>query len=389
MVKAVAVLGTGLMGAGMAESLARAGLAVTVWNRSAEKAAPLGEAGATVAVDPATAVAGADVVVTMLFDADAAEQVMREALPAIESGAVWVQAGTVGLAGVARLAELAVEHGVEFVDAPVLGTRKPAEAGKLIVLAAGSEGVRERVAAVFEAIGSRTVWVGGQPGDGHRLKLAANAWVLSVTTATAQSVALTRSLGLDPRMFLDVIAGGPLDCDYAQLKGSAMIDGTFPLAFALSGALKDSGLIVEAMESAGVNSGLMRAIQEEFHRAALDGLGDEDMAAVVSAFGGRTDSHREEPVVDETDDTQAAEPHLRNRRADGPLSDAVLRTMQEETDRLAEDMDEAREAAHAAHRANSMAPSELQTSDTADVAPVHGDGPVDPPEEEQDDQSEV
>jgi 3-hydroxyisobutyrate dehydrogenase len=183
MTKAVAVLGTGIMGAGMARSLIRAGLDVTVWNRSADKARPLDQEGARVVEDAASAVSGADVVLTMLFDADAVAAVMEQALPAVDRSALWVQTSTVGLDGTARLARLADRHGVGFIDAPVLGTRKPAEEGALIVLAAGPRNLREAVAQVFDAIGSRIVWVGERAGDGHRLKLVANSWVLSVVGA--------------------------------------------------------------------------------------------------------------------------------------------------------------------------------------------------------------
>ncbi|MEU4745093.1 NAD(P)-binding domain-containing protein, partial [Actinosynnema sp. NPDC023658] len=117
----VVVLGTGLMGAGMARSLLRAKMDVVVWNRSAAKARPLADEGAVVADDPKGAVVGADVVITMLFDADATAGVMAEALPAVGDGGVWAQCGTVGLAGGAHLAELAAKHAVPYVDAPVLG----------------------------------------------------------------------------------------------------------------------------------------------------------------------------------------------------------------------------------------------------------------------------
>ncbi|GAA0259516.1 NAD(P)-dependent oxidoreductase [Saccharothrix mutabilis subsp. mutabilis] len=279
MTKSVAVLGTGIMGAGMARSLLRAGLDVAVWNRSADKARPLGEEGARVADTPAEAVAGADVVLTVLFDADSTAEVVRGLDLA---GAVWVQSGTVGLEGTERLVELA--GSTPFVDAPVLGTRKPAEEGKLTVLAAGPREVRDRVAPVFEAIGSRTVWAGERPGDGHRLKLAANSWVLSITAATAQAVALTRGLGLAPEAFLDVIAGGPTDSGYAQAKGRAMIAGDFTPSFGIGGAVKDADLIMEAMRAAGTDDRLMRALHEQY-RVAADHRGAEDMAAVVRAFG--------------------------------------------------------------------------------------------------------
>jgi 3-hydroxyisobutyrate dehydrogenase len=281
----VAVLGTGLMGAGMARSMARDGLEVRAWNRTRAKALPLQEAGISVAPEPESAVEGADVVVTMLFDADAVEQVMGRALEAMAPGAVWAQCATVGLEETSRLARLAEDHGVPFVDAPVLGTRAPAESGKLIVLAGGPDATRDRVAPVFEAIGSRTVWVGDRPGFGHRLKLAANAWVLSVTGATAQSVGLAERLGLDGRLFLEAISGGMLDCAYTQLKGKAMIEGDFTPSFSLSGAVKDATLIEEGMRAAGVETELMSALRGCFEAAAHDGDDQEkDMAAVIRAF---------------------------------------------------------------------------------------------------------
>jgi 3-hydroxyisobutyrate dehydrogenase len=284
MTKAVTVLGTGIMGAGMARSLIRAGLEVTVWNRSTQKARPLQLDGARVADDVASAMPGADVVLTMLFDADAVVEVMEQALPAIDRGTVWAQTSTVGIDGTIRLAELAERHGVGFIDAPVLGTRQPAEKGTLIVLAAGPQQLREAVAPVFDAIGSRVMWVGERAGDGHRLKLTANSWVLSVVGATAQAISLAESLGLEPRLFLDAISGGPLDCAYTQLKGKAMIAGEFPPAFPLGGAVKDSALIAEAMHAAGTGDRLMQALHREFQAAADAGHDAEDMAAVIHAF---------------------------------------------------------------------------------------------------------
>ncbi len=284
MTTTVTVLGTGIMGSGMARNLIAAGLDVTVWNRSPDRARALADAGARMATDAAEAVAGADVVVTMLFDTDSVAQVMGWALPAAAPGAVWAQTSTVGLEGTQRLAELAARHEVGFVDAPVLGTRGPAEQGTLTVLAGGPEALREQVAPVFDAIGSRTVWVGEQPGAGQRLKLVANSWVATVTAGTAQAVALAEGLGLDPRLFLDTIAGGPLDSVYAQVKGKAMIADEFPASFSVSGALKDVGLIGSAARAADVHDGLVEAVAAAFRATQAAGRGDEDMAAVVHAF---------------------------------------------------------------------------------------------------------
>jgi len=281
----VALLGTGVMGVGMAQSLLRAGHQVTVWNRSREKAEPLAADGAAVADEAVDAVGGAEVVITMLYDTGSVMAVMANVLPALDPGSVWMQTSTIGIEGTEQAATLAAEHGLAFLDAPVLGTKQPAADGKLVVLAAGDPSLRGQVKPVLDAIGARTVWVSEQPGDGSKLKLAANAWVASVTAATAQSVALTRNLGLDPALFLEAIKGGPLDLPYAQLKGGAMIAGEFPPSFALDGVLKDLGLITEAAAASDTSTELLAALTGRFAVASAQGLGDADMAAVVAAFG--------------------------------------------------------------------------------------------------------
>lgn len=273
------------MGAAMARNVAT-DLDTTVWNRTMDKARPLADAGATVSSDPGEAVGDADVIVTMLFDVDSVAEVMAQALPYTKPGAVWVQTSTVGIDGTARLAELAGQHDIDFVDAPVLGTKQPAEQGALIILAAGPPRLREACAPVFDAIGSRTVWVGDTPGAGHRLKLVANSWVLSLVGATAQAIGLARDMDIDPQRFLDAISGGPLDSGYAQLKGAAMIEGEFSPAFTLDGAVKDSGLIIEAMRASGTDETLMAALHQQFQAAAGAGHGAADMAAVIAGMGG-------------------------------------------------------------------------------------------------------
>ena len=273
----VALLGTGTMGLGMARNIAAAGIPLTVWNRTPERAAPLADV-ATVAESVSAAVTGADIVVTMLFDLDGVVDTMTEARGALADDAVWLQQSTVGAAGADRLAGLAAELGVTYVDAPVLGTRKPAEDGALVVLASGPEAARGRVAPVLEAIGSRTMWV-GEAGAGSRLKLAANAWVFAVIEGVAESLALTRDLGLDPRLFLEAVKGGALDAPYVQLKGGAMLDGAFDPAFALSGALKDVDLILAAAGDAGTELAVLPGVREHFARAVAAGHGDLDMSA--------------------------------------------------------------------------------------------------------------
>ncbi|HSU08680.1 MAG TPA: NAD-binding protein [Pseudonocardia sp.] len=137
---------------------------------------------------------------------------------------------------------------------------------------------------MFDAIGSKTIWVGDEPGEGHKLKLVANSWIGSIITGVAQAVALAEALGLDPQLFPDTIAGGPLDMPYAQLKSNSMIEGEFPSSFAVSGVLKDTRLIAAAIRSVGVRSDVVDAVEEAFRTTEAAGHGDEDMAAVVHAF---------------------------------------------------------------------------------------------------------
>jgi 3-hydroxyisobutyrate dehydrogenase len=281
----VALLGTGTMGVGMAHSLLRAGLAVTVWNRHAEKAAPLAEDGATVATSLPEAVGGADVVITMLFDEDAVAEVMEQAIPHLEAGAIWVQASTVGRDGIARLAGLAQPKGIPFYDAPVVGTKQPAETGKLTVLAAGPEQTREVVQPVFDAIGAKTVWVGEEAGPASALKLVANSWVATITAGTAFGIAQATAFGLDPALFLETVSGGAADSPYLQAKGRTIIENrTDDAQFALDGIKKDLGLIRDADRAAGVPTVLVDALLEAYGDASDAGYGSSDIAAVAAAF---------------------------------------------------------------------------------------------------------
>lgn len=242
------------------------------------KAEPLAETGATVAADPADAVAGADIVITMLFDTESVENTMGQLRGDVSSGAIWVQQSTVGVDGAARLGRLAEELGLVYVDAPVLGTRKPAEEGALVVLASGPDGVQETLAPLFDAIGRRTLWV-GEAGKASRLKLVANAWVLTLVEGIAESLTLAKALGLDPNLFLEAVKGGAMDAPYVQLKGSAMLAGDFTKAFGLDGAAKDADLIVTAAREAGVELSVFEAARDHVARALSAGHGDQDVSA--------------------------------------------------------------------------------------------------------------
>jgi 3-hydroxyisobutyrate dehydrogenase len=260
----VALLGTGLMGAPMGRNLLAAGHELRAWNRTRSRAEAI--EGASVFDTPAEACAGAEVVVTMLADADAVEQAM-DGVPL--DGAVWAQMSTIGVEAAERLAR------GEYVDAPVLGSTPAAESGQLTVLASGPF---ERCRPVFDAVG-KTIDLGATPGMGQRTKLVLNHWVLALVEGVAETVLLAERLGVDPRKFLEIIDGGAMGPPYAKLKGTNMIERRYEPNFSLKLARKDADLIAEA----AADLPLAQLISERMAAAIERGFGDDDFSAVVEA----------------------------------------------------------------------------------------------------------
>ncbi|MBV9453573.1 MAG: NAD(P)-dependent oxidoreductase [Rubrobacter sp.] len=278
----VAVLGTGNMGAGIARNLLADGMEVRAWNRTREKAEPLADDGVDVVDTPAEAAQDADFVITILPDVDAVEEVVRaedSPLSVLSEDGVWIQTSTVGEEGSERLADVAAEHDIIYVDAPVLGTKEPAEQGQLVVLASGPEEALQRCQPIFEAIGSKTLWL--EPaGAGSRLKLVTNSWLNGLLALLAETISLARALGVDPAHFLEAVEGGPLDAPYVQMKGQMMIDEEFPTSFSVNLAQKDSDLVLEAAQARDLHLLIAEAVNARFEEASDAGYGEEDMAAV-------------------------------------------------------------------------------------------------------------
>jgi 3-hydroxyisobutyrate dehydrogenase len=277
----VAVLGAGgIMGLPIARNLARAGLQVRAWNRSREKAQTLTDDGVTVCETPAEAAQGSSAILTMLADSDAVIATMSGDSGALEEtagSALWLQMSTVGEGGTKRCAQLAHQRGITFVDAPVLGTKQPAEQGKLVILASGPEQARDRLDAIFDPIGSKTLWL-GDAGAGTRLKVAINSWVLTVTEGTAEMIALAEGLGLDPTLIFQALEGGTLDLPYLRIKGQAILERKFEPSFSLALAAKDAALIEESAERHDLDLPLFHTIRERLAEGAREN-GEKDMCA--------------------------------------------------------------------------------------------------------------
>ncbi|HEY2238929.1 MAG TPA: NAD(P)-dependent oxidoreductase [Streptosporangiaceae bacterium] len=291
---AVALLGTGTIGLGMGRSLLRARIPVRAWNRTRRRAEPLYADGALVVDRAADAARGAGIIVTVLSDGAVTADVLAAARPGLSPGQLWVQASTVGVKWNDELAGLAREQGLTYLDAPVLGSRVPAEEGQLVVLAGGPEDadacvrarVRTAVQPVFDAIGRSTIWL-DTVGAGTRLKLVASSWVAAVTAATGETLALARGLGTDPQAFLAAVRGGPLDCGYLQAKAGAILSGDYSPDFTTRLAAEATALIVAAGEDAGLNMDVTAAAGARFARATALGHGGDDMAAAFFASFGR------------------------------------------------------------------------------------------------------
>ncbi|MGW4982536.1 NAD(P)-dependent oxidoreductase [Streptomyces mirabilis] len=276
----VAVLGTGTTGEAMARNIAAAGVGLRAWNRNRATAEPLADAGAAVCDTPAEACQGADIVLTALANEKVVADVMDQARDGLGGHPVWVQTCTVSPDGSRRLAEQAARLNVAYVEAPLLGTKEPAVAGTLTILAASPQPeAREEVRPVLEAVGTRTVWLDeiGQPSS---LKLAYNAWVLTTVEGIAESLTLAGTLGVDPRLVIEVIDDSGLNSPYVQSMGPKMIDDDLDApSFPLEAAAKDASLITDTARAAGLHLGIAEVVRERLRLAADDGLGRADVAA--------------------------------------------------------------------------------------------------------------
>jgi 3-hydroxyisobutyrate dehydrogenase len=282
----VAVLGTGIMGSAMARNLAGAGLRTTVWDRSPSATAPLSEVGALVAASPPEAVRGAGVVITMLPTAEVVESVIfgDGVMEAFRQGAAWAQMGTIGVAATAEIVGrlTQIRPDVMFVDAPVSGSKAPAEAGELLILASGPPGAEPIVGPAFSAIGRKTVWL-GEAGQGSRMKLVVNAYLSILIEGVAETLELAGRLGIGDARLAEVIEGGPLDAPLADAKLHKMERGDYAPEFPLVWALKDVDLAIAV--AGGDTLPLLAALSSQWHAAVDAGHGREDVSAARLALG--------------------------------------------------------------------------------------------------------
>ena len=282
---ATAFLGLGTMGRAMATSALRAGIPTVVWNREPEATRDLAELGADVAETAAEAARGAEIVVTMVTNADAVISIARDQgmLAALAPGTIWIQMSTIGVEGIERVAALvdAERPDVILLDAPVSGSKVPAEQGQLTIFASGPEEARSRVGPLFEALGERTIWVGAV-GAGSRLKLVNNTWLAFTSEAVVSSIALARRLGLGTETVTGALDGGPLVSPWQAAKLQRIAKGDYSTQFGLSLALKDVHLALQAADDGRFVA--LASLADEWQHAVDDGLGDQDLTVMTRAL---------------------------------------------------------------------------------------------------------
>jgi 3-hydroxyisobutyrate dehydrogenase-like beta-hydroxyacid dehydrogenase len=273
------------MGLPMARNLLRAGFPLLVWNRNAERCAPVIEEGAEAVPEPVS-LAAADVVVTMLTDGRAARSVLVESglLEQLQPGSVVLEMSTIGPAAVAELAGEARRHGVHLLDAPVSGSVSVAEAGQLFVMVGGDQAAYERVTTVLDAMARGHVLL-GPSGAGAAMTLAVNAMIAVTNESLAESLVLAERFGIERERAYDVLAGGVLASPFLLYKRGAFLQPeTEPVAFTTGLMRKDVALAEDLAAELGARLPTVAAAAGVLDDALREGLGDADFASVITVL---------------------------------------------------------------------------------------------------------
>ena len=285
----VAILGLGIMGGGMAANLLKAGFPLSVYNRTAAKAQPLVDKGAKLASTPAEAVKGAAVVISMLADDAASREIWLGkggALGAVEKDAVLIESSTVSPVWIAELADLAMRHGVEFLDAPVTGSRAQAEAGQLSFLVGGSEAVLESVTPVLRAMSKEILHL-GPVGSGAKLKLINNFLCGVQIASLAEGLTWIERSGLDREKALAFLKSGAPGSPLLGAISARMAAQNYDVNFLLRLIVKDIQYAEDEAKRSDVKLTTAAVARRLFEAAVAEGYGEQDMSAVIEPLRNR------------------------------------------------------------------------------------------------------
>jgi 3-hydroxyisobutyrate dehydrogenase len=286
----IGFIGLGTMGQPMALNLLKAGTPLVIWNRSAERCEPLAQAGAKIARDAADVFAQCDKVILMLANEAATDAVLARGtrdFSARMAGRRVVAMGTMPAAYSQGLAADIRAVGGRYVEAPVSGSRKPAEAGQLIAMLAGEPEDLALVRPLLTPMCREIFDCEAVPGA-LRMKLAVNVFLITLVTGLAEAAHFAARHGLDLERFVAILDAGPMASDVSRIKAAKLMREDFSRQAGISDVLKNSRLVVEAARDASVASPLMDICLSLYRETEALGLGDDDMVAVVRAIEQRT-----------------------------------------------------------------------------------------------------
>ncbi len=286
LIKTISYLGLGTMGSGMAANVLKAGYELTVWNRSTEKCEPFARKGARVAKTPADAARDVDLVMYMLSNDQAVEEVVFGAegiLSGIKEGQIAIDMSTVLPATSLREREAYAKRGVDFLDAPVFGSKNESAEAKLWIMAAGNKAVFEKVKPVLEHLG-QTVHYFGKNGNATAMKLVGNLIVALEMEALAEGLVLAQKAGLDLNTAMEVVKVADFRSPLLVSNGQNILKRDFATSFALELMLKDAGLIEKFAKSLASPIPALRVAEKNLESAVALGFGQENASALIKAL---------------------------------------------------------------------------------------------------------
>jgi 3-hydroxyisobutyrate dehydrogenase len=282
----IGFLGMGLMGSRMAQNLLRKGFPVTVWNRTRARAEALVADGARVAATPAELMAEVDVACTCLSTPAVLEETVagREGLfSTARAGQLLIDFSTISPDLARSLEARARALGLDFVEAPVTGSKTGAEKGTLLLMVGGTPGAVERCTPVFQAVGEKVIHC-GPVGAGAQVKLAGNALIASMLQALGEGMLLATKAGVDPAKVLEVVQASGFRSPYFDFKGGALLRRDFSTHFAIDLMFKDLTLFLESAAEQRVPTPLTAGVREVYALARAAGKGEQDIGAVITTL---------------------------------------------------------------------------------------------------------
>jgi len=282
----IGFMGLGIMGTPMAANILKAGYPITVYNRSPDKVAPLVQQGASQAANPKALAEAAEVVIAMVTGPEALSALLwgpHGAGGAFNSSKVFINMSSVAPCYTRELAAQLGPTGVTFVEAPVSGTKKPAEEGTLLILAGGPRDKVQELEPVFLAMGKKVIYC-GEVGQGSMMKMFINLLLGLMMEGFTEVLNFGRLGGLTEEAMLDTVFSGPLNCGLFQMKAPNLQNNTYPTAFPLKHMSKDAKFIVDTAYDLGAPVPAGQTLLQLYRIGVARGWGDEDISAIARVF---------------------------------------------------------------------------------------------------------